>query len=115
MRRYCRYKICKSNFHFFFFSSRLLNFNRPKWNALKEKIEKFKKLKNLKKTNSYKIKFPRFILGSLYNIPFLFKSLKNFKKHSLGNIHAYRAVMYKSTYFNCSSYTDYTFDYAFYN
>ena len=115
MRRYCRYKICKSNFHFFFYSSRLLNFNRPKWNALKEKIEKVKKPQNSKKINSYKIKFPRFILGSLYNIPFLFKSLKSSKKYNLGNIHNYRAVMQRSTYLNCSLYTNFNFDYVFYN
>ena len=45
MRRYSRYKICKTNFHFFFYNSRLLNFNRPKWNVCKEKFLSLKKLK----------------------------------------------------------------------
>jgi len=112
MRRYSRYKICKSNFHFFFYSSRLLKFNRPKWNVVKEKIEKLKKTK---KTNSYKIKFPRFILGSLYNIPFMFKLFKTYKYTSLSHSHVYGRVTHSSRYLNCPLYRNSSFDYLFYN
>jgi hypothetical protein len=115
MRRYCRYKICKSNFHFFFYSSRLLKFNRPKWNVVKEKIEKLKKTKNVKKINLYKIKFPRFFLGSLYNISFMFKCLKDYKQNSLRNIRVSGGVTHRSMYLNCSPFNNSSFDYLFYN
>ena len=80
MRRYSRYKICKTNFHFFFFSSRLLNFNRPKWSVLKEKIENFKKTNKNKLQNKYKIRHSKFILPCFFNITRLFKQVNNLQE-----------------------------------
>jgi len=80
MRRYSRYKICKTSFHFFFYSSRILNFNRPKWSLLKEKIESFKKTKKQKLQKSFKTRYSRVVLQYFFNVPFLFKSIKNYKK-----------------------------------
>jgi hypothetical protein len=80
MRRYSRYKICKTNFHFFFLSSRVRNFNRPKWNSLKEKIENFTKTKKQKLPNIYKTKYSKFVSHYFFNLPVLFKSLKKGKK-----------------------------------
>lgn len=74
MRRYSRFKICKTNFHFFFLSTRLGNFNRPKWNILKEKI---KLVKKPNKDNSIAPKLP---LLSFYIIPSLFRSFKYYSK-----------------------------------
>ena len=83
MRRYSRYKICKTNFHFFFFSSRIRNFNRPKWNSLKEKIETFTKTKKQKLPNSYKTKYSKLVSYYFFNLPFLFKFSKRGSKTRL--------------------------------
>ncbi len=73
MRRYSRFKICKTNFHFFFYSCRLENFKRPKWNILKEKI------KFVKKLNKNNFSASKNCLSCFYVIPSIFKS---FKYHS---------------------------------
>ncbi len=74
MRRYSRFKICKTNFHFFFLSTRLGNFNRPKWNILKDKI------KFVKKPNKDNANIPKPSLLSFYIIPSIFRSFKYYNK-----------------------------------
>jgi hypothetical protein len=79
MRRYSRFRICKTNFHFFFVYSRLLKFNRPKWNNLKEK------LKFIQKSNKNTFIFSKYSLSSLYHTSVIFKHFRyynrfNFKK-----------------------------------
>ena len=73
MRRYSRYKICKTNFHFFFFPSRLIKFKRPKWLICKEKI------KFIKKKNFQAINFFPSALCFYYHFSNIFK-LKYFSK-----------------------------------
>lgn len=79
MRRYARFKICKTNFHFFFSYSRLLKFNRPKWNILREKLN------FIQKSSKNTFTFPKYSSLYLYRISFIFKhfryySRSNFKK-----------------------------------
>ena len=72
MRRYSRYKICKTNFHYFFNNSRILQFNRPKWNLCKEKFLLSKK------KNYTKASILSFNLKYLFNMSLVFKSNKNY-------------------------------------
>lgn len=70
MRRYSRFKICKTNFHFFFYSSRLVKFKRPKWNILKTKLN------FINKSHKKKFSFLKYSFLSLYTIPLIFKNFK---------------------------------------
>ena len=115
MRRYNRYKICKTNFYFFFYSSRVFKFNRPKWNILKDKLKFFKnKIK-------YNTKHVKYAAQCFYNIPVLFKSLKRSSKYTLKKravCHA-TSTTYKKFHFLILNYPLFkilrTFEYSFYN
>ena len=113
MRRYSRYKICKTNFHFFFYNSRLLNFNRPKWNVCKEKFLSLKKLKyNPIKVSSFALKY-FFNISFLVSSNKLYRSLKSKKKKNYTTPKYLSYSGYNSN--TLTSSRSFVFDYEFFN
>jgi hypothetical protein len=115
MRRYNRYKICKTNFYFYFYSSRIFKFNRPKWNILKDK------LKFLKNKIKYNTKHVKYVAQRFYKIPFLFKSLKRSFKYTSKKtaVCHVTCTTYKRFNFLILNFPSFkvlrTFEYSFYN